>query len=197
MSKGEKTRQNIVAKAAQVFSVTGYAGTSMEALTQATGLTKGGIYNHFGSKEALALEAFDFASLQIRQRFRGLLQDRHQAVERLGAVVLVFQSLVSDPLLQGGCPLLNTATEADDTNPALRERALQGSIEWRRYITQTVRDGIASQELRADLDPESIATILIATLEGAVMLSKLAGDLLSMDQAVEHLTLYLHSLQKR
>lgn len=196
MSKGDQTRQMIVAQAAQVFSVSGYAGTSMDALTQATKLTKGGIYNHFGSKEALALEAFDFATLLVRQRFLDILGERSHAVDRLEAVVLLFRSTIYDPLLQGGCPLLNTATEADDTNPALRARAQQASTHWRQFIARTVREGMANQHLQPGRDPESVATLLVATLEGAIMLCKLHGDTIYMDHAVEHLTQYLHSLQK-
>ncbi|NTU83365.1 MAG: TetR/AcrR family transcriptional regulator, partial [Chloroflexales bacterium] len=61
MAKGEQTKQRIVAQAASVFNTLGYSGTSMRDLTRATGLEKGGIYNHFPSKEALALAAFDYA----------------------------------------------------------------------------------------------------------------------------------------
>lgn len=196
MSKGDQTRQVIVAQAAQVFSVSGYAGTSMDALTQATKLTKGGIYNHFGSKEALALEAFDFAVLLIRQRFLDILGERSHAVDRLQAVVWLFRSIIYDPLLQGGCPLLNTATEADDTNPALRARAQQASTQWRQFIARTVREGVADQQLQPGIDPERVATILVATLEGAIMLCKLHGDTIYMGHAVDHLTHYLHSLQQ-
>ena len=195
MPKGEQTRQAILAQAAQVFSVSGYAGTSMEDLTRVTGLTKGGIYNHFGSKEALALSAFDFARQLIEQRFREILQNRHHAVDRLMAVVLVFRSLVYDPLLQGGCPVLNTATEADDTNPALRERAQQASAQWRTFIVHTVKQGMDSQQLQPGTNPALVATILIATLEGAIMLCKLYGDLVYMDQAVEHVSHYVQALQ--
>ena len=54
MDKGQQTRLAILERAARVFSLSGSSGTSMETLTRATGLTKGGIYNHFGSKTALA-----------------------------------------------------------------------------------------------------------------------------------------------
>jgi TetR/AcrR family transcriptional regulator, transcriptional repressor for nem operon len=196
MPKGEQTRQGILAEAAQVFSISGYAGTSMDDLTRATGLTKGGIYNHFGSKEALALEAFDFARQLIQERFNEIMQDRHHPIDRLMAVVLVFRSIVYDPLLQGGCPVLNTATEADDTNPALRQRAQQASAQWRTFITQTVQQGIKAEQLLPATNPDLVATVLIATLEGAIMLCKLYGDLLYMDQAVEHVSHYVQALQK-
>ena len=57
MSKAEKTKENIVKQAAALFNQKGYSGSSISDIMQATGLQKGGIYNHFNSKEELALEA--------------------------------------------------------------------------------------------------------------------------------------------
>ena len=73
MTKGEQTRQRIIARAAPVFNVHGFAGTSMGQLTEAIGLEKGGIYNHFPSKEALALQAFDYAVGLTAARFAAAL----------------------------------------------------------------------------------------------------------------------------
>src|SRR5262249_59386386 len=61
LRKGEATRRLILERAAPVFNQRGYAGASMSELVEATGIEKGGIYNHFGSKEELAVEAFDYA----------------------------------------------------------------------------------------------------------------------------------------
>ena len=61
MTKGEQTRQRLVAEAAGLFNRHGYEGSSMQDIMQATGLKKGGIYRHFGTKEELAQEAFDYA----------------------------------------------------------------------------------------------------------------------------------------
>ena len=85
MKKGERTRRRIVECSAPVFNTKGYAGASMSDLVLVTGLEKGGIYNHFGSKEQLALEAFDYATGIMRERFR-------QALETAGA-----RSSVSSP----------------------------------------------------------------------------------------------------
>jgi len=62
LTKSDRTRQLIVEKAAHLFNVKGYAATSMSDIIEATGLAKGGIYGHFKSKEAIASEAFDYAS---------------------------------------------------------------------------------------------------------------------------------------
>ena len=101
MRKGERTRQMIVERAAPVFNVYGYFGASMSDLIRETRIAKGGIYNHFESKEALAVEAFDFAVELMRERFRVALVGKERAVERLLAIVGVFRSTIDDPPLPG------------------------------------------------------------------------------------------------
>src|SRR6266853_5930104 len=108
MSKGEETRERILARSAQLFNRQGYFGASLTDIMRETGLEKGGIYNHFASKEQLALEAFDYAYTLVSQRTRLALADKKHAVARLYAILTVFQSLVDDPPVAGGCPILNT-----------------------------------------------------------------------------------------
>ena len=143
MSKGEQTRERIVARAAQLFNRQGYFGSSLSDIMRETGLEKGGIYNHFASKEQLALEAFDYAAGLLRQRMKTALAEKHDAVDRLIALVSVFQSITDDPPVLGGCPILNTAIEADDAQPALRERAFNVMQEWCETISRIVSKWIA------------------------------------------------------
>ncbi len=191
MSKGEQTREMILAQAAQLFSRQGYFGSSLSDIMHETGLEKGGIYNHFSSKEQLALEAFDFSVELVRQRTRLALAGKVNAVDRLLAIVAVFQGLVEDPLLGGGCPILNTAVEADDAQPALRERARNAMDSWRETVHRIVKKGIDRQEIRPGVDADALATLLISSLEGAIMMSKLYGDNVHMSRVVEHLTNYI------
>src|SRR6266581_5875549 len=122
MSKGEQTKERILERAAQLFNQQGYFGSSLSDIMHETGLEKGGIYNHFASKEQLALEAFDYAVDLVSQRTRLALAGKVNAIDRLLAIITVFQWLLEDPALAGGCPILNTAIEADDAQPALRDR---------------------------------------------------------------------------
>src|SRR5690242_11437161 len=108
MSKGEQTRQSIIEQAAPIFNVRGYAGTSMDAIVEATGLSKGGIFNHFGNKDTLALAAFDYSVDQMRERFRSLVAGKRTTHTRLQAMMLLFQSVIEEPPVEGGCPVLNT-----------------------------------------------------------------------------------------
>jgi AcrR family transcriptional regulator len=178
-----------------MFNSRGYAGTSMSAVLQATGLQKGGVYNHFGSKEQLAVAAFDYMIERLAARFDAALADVDGAVDRLGAIVSVIGHLAADPEFAGGCPVLNVATESDDGVPALRLRAQDAMTSWQRLIGLTVKQGVESGELRSDCDPRGVATVITATLEGAVMLSKLYGDARHMARAIEHVTGYVDSLK--
>lgn len=193
-TKGRRTRERIVADAAALFSERGYFGSSIADVLDATGLHKGGFYNHFASKDHLALEAFDYAVSLVEERFFYALGRTTGAVNRLLAIADVIRSLIDAPALPGGCPVLNTAIEADDTMPMLRDRARQAMTNWQRLIGREVRDGVESGELRPATDPYTVATIITATLEGAVFLSKLYGDSEPMRLAVDHVGEYVREL---
>src|SRR5438876_5757808 len=107
MSKGEQTKERILERAAQLFNQQGYFGSSLSDIMHETGLEKGGIYNHFTSKEQLALEAFDYTVALLGQRMRDFLKGKTHAVDRLLAILSYFQSLIEDPIVVGGCPILN------------------------------------------------------------------------------------------
>jgi TetR/AcrR family transcriptional regulator, transcriptional repressor for nem operon len=194
MGKGQQTRAMILERAAQLFSRQGYFGSSMSDVMRATGLQKGGIYNHFTDKDALALETFDYAFGLLWARIEREQTDSARALDELHGLVNVFRSLIQDPLLVGGCPLLNTAVEADDAHPALRRRVRQAMTQLRERIQRAVMRGIAGGEIRPDVDGDAVATLLIATMEGAVMLSKLYRDPAHMSRAADHITWYLDTL---
>jgi TetR/AcrR family transcriptional repressor of nem operon len=195
MSKGEETRERILARSAQLFNRQGYFGASLTDIMRETGLEKGGIYNHFSSKEQLALESFDYAYELVRQRTRQALAGKFDAIERLLAIVSVFQSEAEDPPVAGGCPILNTAIEADDANEMLRDRARAAMDDWRATIHRIVNKGIERQQIRPGIDADEVASVLIATLEGAVMLSSLYKDPTHMKRAADHVVRYIESMK--
>jgi TetR/AcrR family transcriptional regulator, transcriptional repressor for nem operon len=193
-TKGEKTRRRIVEKAAVVFNTKGYFGSSMGDLMREIGLEKGGIYNHFASKEELALEAFDYAAGTMQERFQAALEGKEGALERLFAIVDVLGGLAEDPPVEGGCPVLNTAVESDDAHMELKDRAREAMSGWLRLIGSIVKEGVRNGELRPGKNPRETASVVVATLEGAVMLSRLYDDPTYMKRSVDHLKEHLRSL---
>ncbi|NJL00408.1 MAG: TetR/AcrR family transcriptional regulator [Spirulinaceae cyanobacterium SM2_1_0] len=191
MPSAPATKASIIEQAARLFNQQGYAGTSMSDLMRATGLQKGGLYNHFRSKEELAIAAFDHLVQYLQQQSVRALRGKRHALDRFMAVLSVHEQIWHEPLIQGGCPILNTASESDDTQPVLRDRARQAMDTWRQFLHRILAKGIARGELPATTDTEAVVTMAIATLEGAVMLSKLYDDPAYLQRAIAQLRVYL------
>jgi TetR/AcrR family transcriptional regulator, transcriptional repressor for nem operon len=196
MSKGERTRRRIVERSAPIFNTRGYSGTSVGEVAREAELEKAGIYNHFSGKEDLALAAFDFSTGIMRRRFEKALEGEEGVLVRLLAIVDEFGRLIEDPPVAGGCAMLNTAVESDDAYPVLKERAAWVATDWLRLVGGLVKEGVASGELKADPDPRETATVVVATLEGALMLGKLLDDPEHLRRAERHVTRYLRSLTR-
>jgi TetR/AcrR family transcriptional regulator, transcriptional repressor for nem operon len=195
ITKGERTRQRVIEQAAPVFNQRGYWGSSLQDLMDATGLNKGGIYNHFRSKEELAEAAFDHNVDQMRARIREALAGRRHAIDRLLAINDVYRTFVTDPPCLGGCPIMNLAVESDDTHPTLRTKAQRAMAELREdTVERIVVRGVERGELRSNVDPENTATVIVSTLEGALMLSHLYDDPSFVEGVADHLDQYVKSL---
>lgn len=196
MSKAQATRQWIIEQAAEIFNQYGYQGTAMSDIMQATGLKKGGIYNHFRNKDELALAAFDYAVQQLEQRHRQVLHAHRHAINRLQLMVEVFTATIEDPPLAGGCPILNTAVDSDDTHPLLRQRTQQAMDHWQVMIEHIINRGVKRGEIQATVDVEMTTTIFISVLEGGLMMSKLYDDRAYLDRAQQHLLNYIDTTLK-
>ncbi len=196
MTKGEDTRREIVEKAAPLFNQKGFEGTSLSDLMRVTGLQKGGIYRHFSSKEELASEAFDYAwKKAVERRLEGVDQAA-DAVERLKKMIDNFVDIRTG-LVPGGCPLMNTAIEADDGNPVLRARARGALSGWMARLTKAAEDGIAKREIDSRVDSKALGQLIISTLEGALLISRLENDRAPLERVRQHLLEYLETNVRR
>src|SRR5215469_6970617 len=192
MRKGDQTRQEIIREAAPIFNQHGYEGAALSDLMKATGLEKGGIYRHFESKQQLAAEAFDYAwNLALDTRFEGT-QVIANTVDRLKQVIRNFRDR-SAGLVTGGCPLLNTAIDSDDGNPQLREKARRALNSWLGRLESIIEEGQGRGEIRRDVGPSELATLIVGTLEGSLMMSRLQRKEQPRDWACRSLEEYLES----
>ena len=192
MRKGEQTRQEIIRKAAPIFNQKGYDGAALSDLMRATGLEKGGIYRHFENKQALAVDAFDYAWKAARDaRFQGA-EEIPNTVDRLKQIVRNFRDRRTG-LVPGGCPLLNTAVDSDDGNPQLRVKARQALSSWLDRMESIAKEGKRRGEIRSDVDSRELAMLIVSTLEGSQMVSRLQKKEEPRDLAVRHLEEYLES----
>lgn len=190
MSKGEATRQYIIECAAPIFNQRGYVGCSLSDIMEVTGLNKGGIYRHFESKEELAAEAFDFAWRTVSAKRRRGMKDIPNEVDRLKHHVSNFLEASNFP---GGCPVLNTAVDADDGNPVLRERVRAALQNWRDMLITTVEEGRRSGTVRPDIDASRVANRIIGALEGANLLARIEKTRVPLHDTLIQLDHYLET----
>lgn len=192
-TKGERTKEMIVQQAAQVFNQRGYWGTSIADLVEATGLERGGIYNHFSNKDEIALAAFDYARHYITDKIFEQMEACNHAADKLKALADAFIHIFDNPDLPGGCAILNTAIVADDTHPTLRNLAQESLTELQEEIQNIVACGIRNDQLRPQTDGNQIAILLISTLEGGIMMSKLYDTPNYLRTAIHFLHGYIDS----
>lgn len=185
------TRDLIVSKAAELFNLHGYNGCSMSDIMEATKLKKGGIYNYFKSKDEIAVEAFNYSYNKTIDRFRSKLDLDRTAFEKLNSIVDVYASFLHDPVIKGGCPIFNTAVDATDNHPELKERAKLGIASLQKYIEIKVEEAINNGEFTSDCEPVKIASLMIMNLEGAIIMWRVQGTDEHMKLAVDFLKEYL------
>ena len=189
MRKGERTRQHVIATAAKVLNRHGYAGSGMSELMQETGLAKGGIYRHFESKEALAVEAFQYAFAEVLRLRFGHLDAVPNAADKLVKYVEGFASVESP--IPGGCPILNTGIENDDGNPTLLKCAQDAFDTVVRRLTKIIRDGQERKEIRPEVVPGELALFLYSSLEGGIFAMRLQGTRQRLKVVARFLSEYL------
>ena len=167
----------------------------MSELMKATGLEKGGIYRHFDSKEQLAAEAFEYAWQAAIDTRRRDLDSISNSVEWLKQFVDNF--INRRPLVPGGCPLLNMAIDADNGNRALRQLALEALRRWQRDFTEVITRGIARKEIESAVNGSEVADMIISSLEGALMISRLERNKRALFGIQSCLNSYLDSRLQR
>ena len=191
MKKGERTRERIIRQAAPLFNQRGYEGSSMQEIMAATALEKGGIYRHFESKQELAAEAFDYAWAEALRARRHDLDQIENSVDKLLQFIANFVERRGS--VPGGCPLLNTAMDSDDGNTVLRARARKALEGWQEFLGEIIARGMRRGEINSKIDKGNLANVIIASLEGAIMISRLEQNADALRDAQAHLVNYLET----
>ena len=186
-TKGERTRADIIRHSAELMNRHGFLSAPLSAVIDATGIQKGGLYRHFGSREELAHKAFDFAVSQVRSHLLAAIEGHTNACDQLLALLDSYGDDASQLPLPGGCPIMNTAIECDHADAPLRERAQQAMRGWHGMLTRIVQAGVRAGDIRPSTVPADVATYFIASIEGAVMLTHLHGDIACWHAVRRHL----------
>ncbi len=195
MRNPKATKETILRKSGVLFNTHGYKATSISHITDATGFTKGAIYSHFGSKDKLERETLAHLSAIMFEKLRELIKKAPTAGDKLRAIFRFYETYISNPPWKGGCPLMNAAIEADDAHPALRKGAQKTLTILRESLVAILQKGIDYKQIKSGIDKEFYASLIMAVLEGGIMMSKLEGNNHDIKRMIKHLDKQLTEIE--
>lgn len=187
MRDAQHTRDTIIKESANLFNTQGYKATSISDITKATGLTKGAIYRHFENKSDLEQQALRSMSKLMFTELGGAIQAAATFQLKMEAIFDFFSNYMNTPLYQGGCPLMNASIETDDTNTVLRQQAFNMLAQLKASVGKLLVNGIKNKQIKSDTDVAFYTTIIIAVLEGGIMMSKLERNSEAINTTIAHL----------
>src|SRR5262245_51154576 len=192
-------KEQILEVATRLMAVRGYHRTSLDGVLRESGAGKGNFYHYFRSKEDLGYAILD----RLLERFQArtlapIFEDGGR--DPLGQVEAFLDEILATQRERnciGGCPMGNLATELADAHEGFRRRLADGFDHWRQCLATTLLRAQAMGAFAPDVDPERLARFLVASIEGAILLTKLQKDIRVMEHCVaelrRHLALYRRS----
>lgn len=181
-SRGEEKRREILGTAVDLGSAGGLEGLTVGRLAGATGMSRSGLFAHFGSKEDLQLETVAAAQADFEQEVIARARDAEPGIERLRALFDAWLEYVAGIRFRGGCFFARTTSEFGSRDGAVRDLLAELALEWIRELHIEARTAKRLGELRPDVDPDQIVFRLHAFNQEANWARELFGD----DRAFEH-----------
>lgn len=154
-NKGAVTRETIIDRAYTIASSAGLEGLSIGPLADAVGMSKSGVFAHFGSREDLQLAVLDSAARRFFDHTLLPALKAKRGLPRLRAIIAGWFDWIR--LNDSGCLLLSAVSEYDDRPGPLRDRVVQHEQRWRNDLARAIQMAVDSGELQADTDPVQLA----------------------------------------
>lgn len=192
MSKAIKTKQYIILQTAALFNTKGYNATSLSDISEATGLSKGSIYGNFENKDELILEVYKHNAGLLRKNLsRSFSSEFPSSLEKLFAFVSFYRKNWRFVFSNGGCPLMNAATESDDTLPQLKNQVKTSFEDWADTLSAIISKGQEDGEFFSEINSKELAAILIMLVEGGILLSKTTSDEKYLNLALDRILIII------
>lgn len=192
--KGRATRDRIVAAASELMLQRGVAGTTIEGIQQAAGISTSQMYHYFAGKNDLVAAVIDFQTgnvLGVQQ----LGLDRIECIADLHRWRDIMVDLVRGLGCAGGCPLGSMANELSESDPVARARLAKSFAQWENMIDDGLKTIVARGEIPDGTDVDRIALALLAGIQGGLLLSQVRRDTGPLEAAVDTMIEYLGRLK--
>lgn len=154
MSKGERTRKEIIDKAFVLAGDFGLEALSLGALAAEAGLSKSGLFAHFKSKEALQLDVIEEVRLRFVETVIRTALAKPRGEPRVRAFFDGYLDWIKNSLPNGGCIYMALSHEYDDRPGPVRDKLVANQLDYYDTLARIVQTAIDSGDFRADLDPQ-------------------------------------------
>ena len=192
----ERTRERLLQAGFREVYRHGFQGAGIDSILAGTNVTKGALYYHFESKEALGYAIIEEIVAAItRDRWSVPLQ-RSKDKDPIDALIGIVQAIPARPRdVRKGCPLVNLSQEMSLLDEQFRKRLERIFHGWQEAIAMALRRGQDQGTVRGDLVPEETASFLIAMIEGYEVLAKNAQDAKVWNMGIRNIVGWLSSLR--
>jgi TetR/AcrR family transcriptional repressor of nem operon len=192
----ERTRRRLLQAAFREVHRYGFQSAGVDTILAATNVTKGALYYHFESKEALGFAIIEEVIAEMtRDRWMLPLQ-RSKDKNPVDTLVAIVQAIPARPKdVKNGCPLANLAQEMSQLDEQFRKRLERIFHAWQEEIAAALRRGQSQGTIRRDLVPEETASFLIAMIEGYEVVAKNAQDAKVWNMGIRNIVGWLNSLR--
>jgi AcrR family transcriptional regulator len=192
-TKGERTKAAILDEALRIVSKAGLDGLTIGTLADATGMSKSGLFAHFGSREELLLAVLAHGQAEFGEVVFQPAMTKPRGLPRLRAMFVNWLNWTESAELPGGCPMIGGASEFDDKPGPVRDMLAGGQRSWIETLKRAVRQAVEEDQLAEDTDPEQIAFEIF----GIALVVHHHRRLLGYKKARERALVALDSLLKR
>ncbi len=190
----DRTRERLLQAASREVYRLGFQSAGLDKILAAAGVTKGALYHHFDSKEALGYAIVeDVIGPDNRAQWLRPLLRNDDPIETLIGIVQNISVRPQD--VRSGCALINLAQEMSPLDEGFRKRLAKVFHAWQEGIAAALRDGQIHGSVRRDVEPTEAAGFLIATLEGHASLAKNARDAKVLKAGIRNIVAWLQSLR--
>jgi TetR/AcrR family transcriptional regulator, transcriptional repressor for nem operon len=192
----ERTRRRLLQAAFREVYRYGFQSAGIDTILAATNVTKGALYYHFESKEALGYAIIEEVVANF-PRDRWLLPlERSKDKDPIDVLIGIVRAIPARPKdLKGGCPLVNLAQEMSQLDEQFRKRLERIFHAWQEGIAMALRRGQQQGTVRHDLVPEETASFLIAMVDGYEVMAKNAQDAKVWNMGIRNIVGWLNSLR--
>jgi len=189
-------KENIVHEALRLFSLQGFLNTSIDDILTRTNSSKGGLYNHFKSKDDLFQAVLSEARKIWRRRVLAGLDGLDRPLDRVRRILVNYRDryLMDSENIPGGCLFVTLSVELDDQRPELAAAVNEGFARFKAMLNRFLDQARAAGELKAEADPGSLSEMLFAGMLGASVLFGMNKSPQVLKRAIDPLLGYLDGL---